>query len=654
MDIKILDSWLREYLETDAKPREIAHAMSLCGPSFEKTTKTKRGGKTDYIYDVEVTTNRVDMMSIYGIAREASVILPEFGYKASLKEIKKKDIKTPKSTLPFSVKTKKNLTTRVMGIVLENIKNRKTPNWMKERLEATGIRSLGALVDITNYVMTEVGHPTHVFDYDRIKSHKFNIREAKKGEKIVSLEGKEYKLPGADIIITDSQGEIIDLPGIIGTKNSVVTKDTKRIIFFLETNNPVKIRKTSMTLGIRTVAATLNEKGVDPELAEVALTRGVTLYKKVCSATPASKVVDIYYSNSKVKPVLVKHNNLESYLGIKVDQKRVEKALKRLGFEVTLEEGVYEVTAPSFRKEDINIPEDIIEEVARIYGYHNLPSRLMTGELPKNRPQTPFGFEIKVKRALKALKGNEVYTYSMVKKEYVKKKALRLKNPLGKDSEYMRDSLMPSLIEAANQNKGEKEPFFLFEMANIYLPRENRLPEEKMVLGCVFVNYDYRKAKGTIETLLDEINIGADFELQDRKGYLKSHRVDILTKGKKLGVFGQLKNGYLYWEMDMQKLHSAHTPITPFVEIPQYPPHIEDITFTLKARTKVADIIEKIKNTDETIVNCELVDIYESNYTLRIYYQDPKKTLSNKDVQKLRKRLIQKIRKSFEVEVQEK
>lgn len=653
MDIKILDSWLREYLETNAKPKELARAMSLSGPSFEKTTKTKRGGKTDFIYDVEVTTNRVDLMSIYGLAREATVILPEYGYKAKLRKIKKEEIKTPKSTLPFSVKTKKKLTTRVMGIVLENIKNKKTPSWMKERLEATGIRSLGALVDITNYVMTEVGHPTHVFDYDRIKSHKFKIRESEKSEKIVSLEGKEYELPGGDIVIDDSRGEIIDLPGIIGTKNSVVTKDTKRIIFFLETNNPVKIRKTSMTLGIRTVAATLNEKGVDPELAETALMRGVQLYKKVCSASPASDTVDTYYPNKETKAITVRHEKIESYLGTKVEQKRVEKILKRLDFEVSVKKTIYKVAPPSFRKADINIPEDIIEEVARIYGYHNLPSRLMTGSIPEDRPQTPFGFEIKAKRTLKALKGNEVYTYSMVKKEYVKKSALRLKNPLGKDSEYMRDSLMPSLIEAADQNKGEKAPFFLFEMANVYVPKKKRLPEEKMMLGVIFSNYSYRKAKGVVEAFLAEVNIEAKFEARDKRGYSKSHRIEIRTKEEKLGSFGQLKNGYLYWEMDMQKLHAAHTPIMPFRQIPPYPPQIEDITFTLKAGIKVADIIETIKDTDQRIANCELVDIYEANYTLRIYYQDPEKTLEDQEVARLRKKMLKQVAKGFGVRVED-
>src|SRR5260221_1504967 len=297
MNIQILHSWLLEYLDTNATPAKIGEYLSLCGPSVEKIEK--RGN--DWLYDIEVTTNRVDMMSVYGIAREAAVILPQFGVKASLKPLKSKVPQFPKISLPLTIKSNDTLVKRTMGVVFTDIKNWKTPDWMKTRLEASGIRSLNAVIDITNYVMTEIGHPCHVFDYDLIKNHTIIIRESKKGEKIIGLDNKTYTLPEGSIVFDDSTGTIIDLPGIMGTKNSVVNDDTKTVLFEIENNDPVRIRKASMTTGIRSVAATLNEKGVDPELAEKAMLRGIELFQELTGATIASKIYDHY-----AKPYMAK------------------------------------------------------------------------------------------------------------------------------------------------------------------------------------------------------------------------------------------------------------------------------------------------------------------------------------------------------------
>lgn len=642
MNIQILDSWLREYLITQATPKQIAEKLSLCGPSVEKIQKYEN----DWLYDIEITTNRVDMMSVYGIAREASAILKQFGIKANLKRYSFGTPKIPSKSLPLTIKSDKNLIYRTMGVILTDIKNWQSPGWMATRLNASGIRSLNSVVDITNYVMTELGHPMHVFDYDKIPKSTIIIRESKKGEKIVSLENKEYSLAGGDIVFQATNGAIIDLPGIIGTKNSVVSNNTKRVLFFIDNNDPVRIRKSSMSLAIRTVAANLNEKGVDPELGKVSMLRAIELAQKITKARVASKIYDNYVLVNKPKTVETTHEFIENRLGIKVDKARISSILNSLEFGSEWSGKKLAVKVPSYRARDISLPEDIVEEIARIYGYHNIPSILMGGKIPDPPENTPFEFEMKIKQSLKSLGGIEVYTLSLVSKQDVAIGSLKLTNPLGADSEYLRTTLAPSLIKAASQNLGEREPYHLFEMANIYKPQKGNLPEEKMTLGGVFSNYEYREAKGVIEGLLDELRLEYQLVQSDQSLFLPSRGLVVECHGEIVGKFGITINvNIIYYEFEIEKLRKNYKNVSLYKPIPKYPPQIEDITFTLPEKTRVGDIISLIVSVDKSTNSVELTDIYKNSYTFRIYYQDPDKTLNNEDVKTIRENFLKKLKK---------
>lgn len=642
MDIKILHSWLSEFVKTNATPKDIARCLSLCGPSVERVEKM---GK-DYLYTIEVTTNRVDMMGVIGIARETAVILPQFGFKARFIDQKHSKVESPIKNLPLVIKSNKELTNRVVAVVLD-VENTKTPDWMKERLEMSGIRSLNSIVDITNYIMTEVGHPTHVFDYDRVKNHTLSFRRAMRGEKIVSLEEKTYELPGGDVVIDDGSGEIIDLPAIIGTDNSIVTSDTRRIIYFIDNINPVQIRKTSMTLSIRTVAATLNEKGVDPHLMDVALVRGLELYKKICKAKVLSKVHDFFPSPYKPHTVTATYGFITDRLGIEISQKEITNILGDLGFKVTWKKDVINVEVPSRRSRDVSIGEDIIEELARIYGYFRLPSILMDGKLPEKPINQPFDFEMRVKRILQNLGAQEVYTLSLVPKDYVDSKALRLKNPLGSDSEYLRTSLRPSLLLVIKENKGFTEPYYLFEIANVYASQPENLPQEKLMLAGVFENYHFRKAKGVVEVLLTSLKTNIYTKAEDKDGFVKSKRISFICDDGEVGEFGVLKSGKIYHEFSMESLMRASSSVSAFVTPSKFPPQIEDITLALSPKTKVQAVIDAISGSDKVITNVELIDIYENAHTFRVYYQDPDKTLTNEEVEKIRTRLLSNLKRKF-------
>ncbi len=647
MNIYILDSWLREYLETKATPKEIAKYVSLCGPTFDRTQKVKLGKKLDYAYDIEVTANRVDSMSVYGIAREAAAILPQFGIKAKLKPLNFKKQPPPKKSLPFKVVGNKKLVSRTCAVIVEDIKNWKSPDWMKDRLETAGIRSLNSVVDITNYVMTDVGHPTHAFDYDKIKDATIIIRESKNKEKIVSLDNKTYELSGGDIIFQSTDGEIIDLPGIIGTKNSVVSKNTKRVLFFIDNNDPVRIRKSSMGLGIRTQAAIINEKGVDSELGMTAISRAIELAQTVCKAKIASKIYDNYLVKPKSKIVKLDLNFITQRVGVDISKANISKILTSLEFEPKWNGNTLKVKVPSFRAKDVSIAEDIVEEVARVYGYYKLPGEIMQGEIPEMSFDTTFTLEIKIIEILAALGGNEIYTYSLVPKNWAGMGALELRNPLGPDTKYLRTTLMHSLINATENNSGETQSFHLFEIANVYLPRKNKLPEEKMMLAGIFANTDYRSAKGVIESLLNKLNISYKLTQADANDFKPAHRLEIKVKGKLLGQFGVLENDFIYYEFDINTLHKTHRQYPSFTPIPKYPAQIEDVTLVLPERTKVGDVIATIKTSSELIAKVQLVDIYKDSYTFRIWYQDLKKTLTDEEVEKVRGKVLTEVKKEF-------
>lgn len=648
MDILIPDNWLRDYLKTKAKPTELAKYLSLCGPSFERIKE----GKTGPVHSVEVTTNRVDSASIIGIAREAHTILPRFGIETKLEEPKLANVEKRKASLSLKIETTPELTNRVIAVVLE-VENAESPRWLKDRLEDTDIRSLGALIDITNYVMLEIGHPTHVFDYDRIKTHKLIFRNSKPGEKVTTLDGKTYSLQGDDVVIDDGTGEIIDLPGIMGTKNSVATPETKRIIFFVDNIKPSTIRKTSMSQAIRTQAASMNEKGIDPELGMTAILRGIQLYKEIAGAKVVSNVQDNYPNPYKPKKLNVGAGFIEKKLGVTIPKKEIITILTNLGFVVSGEAENLVIQIPSSRAGDVNIPEDIVEEVARIYGYHKLPSKLMSGDLPEHPADSTFPLETKIKQTLKALGGVEIYTSSLVSKDKVSLEKganpLKLKNPLGKDSEYLRVSLAPSLQSAAGDNKREKDPFHLFEIANTYLPQEGNLPEERLMLGGIFSQYEYRTAKGIVERLLKELQINSSWKPKDLVGYEKGKTVEVASNKQVLGYLGHLNGGNIYYEFQVTLLKENSKDVPEYTPIPKNPPQVEDINLVIPEGVYLSEVIGEMQNADKRASSVELIDIYKGTKTLRISYLDSEKTLTDKEVEKAREKILEVLKDKFQI-----
>ena len=676
MNILIPDSWLKEHLKTKANPRQIAKYLTLCSQTVDKINKIN----SDSVYDIEITTNRPDCLSVYGITRELNAILPQFGIKATLKDIpeNKKEIPQIKKSLPFKVKiAKSSLCPRFTALIFDNITIKPSPKKIQDRLEKSGVRALNNVIDISNYLMLELGQPMHTFDYDKIKGAKMILREAKKDEKIVTLDNETRKLPQGAIVIEDGDGRIIDLCGIMGGANSEVDEKTKRVLLFVQTYDPMKIRRTCQALVFRTEASARFEKGVDPGGVILAMKKAVTMFEKNCGAKVANNLIDIYPNPLKEKTVKLDTNQANNLIGVKIPKKKMVGILESLGFSlVTDRQSQVTFSVPHWRYDDIFIPEDLIEEIARIYGYHRLPSNLPQGEIPQQIKDPRFEWEHQIKNTLKNWGLIEVMSYSMVsfaqleKTEINPKESIKISNPLTKDLVYMRPSLIPSLLSITLENN--QEDIAIFELANIYpYQSKNKLPNESPMLTGLLTGNKFYQAKGIVEAILKSMGIvNYQFEPYQLKQtfygkiFHPARTGEIMVKNNSLGVVGEIsphvlarfgiKGRVVVFDLDFRELVKHASKAKKYTPIAKYPTIVEDLAFVIPPQTLIGEMMEEIRKGSRLIELIELIDTYRSTRTFRITYQSDKKTLTDKEVEKIRKKIIVRMKKKFRAKLKEK
>jgi len=644
MNIKITHSWLLEYLETDATPLEIQKYLSLCGPSVERIEEVN--GET--VYDIEITSNRIDTASVLGIAREAAAILPMFGKKAILKKRLLKTPEVPSSSVPIEIIDEKGICRRVLGIVMEVYEVSSAPDYIAKRVLLTGTRSINNLVDITNYVMTEIGHPTHVFDYDRIATHRLILRHAKKGEEIITLDEKKYTLDESDIVIDDGAGRVIDLPGIMGTANSVVTNETKRILFFIESNDPVSIRRTSMRYGIRTMASTINEKNPDVELAYTAFLRGIELFTEVAAAKPLSPLIDIYPNKVKTGLINTSKSFIDTKVGAAIPLKTIVSILTNLDFIVEVTNGEeLSITVPTHRVSDVTIPEDIVEEVARVYGYFAISSVLQRPAYviqPKDK-ENLFHYQYEVKSFLKHKGYAEVMNYSacspMLLQAFGQKQEdyLHITNSISEDIKFLRQSLIPSLVQNIKQNEGFSPHMHLFEIAKTYIPQEKGLPQEEFMLS-ITVNTSFDDLKKIVTALFANLNIATEIVQGGANEFLLASVQGTVKSGNEIfGSFGQvtpqfcrnleLDKSVFAAELYFEQLMMAARKMPIYKAFSQYAHITLDLTF--KKTGSYTQIKERAFVASEKLISVALKDTYKDTITLRFVFTDPAKNLTEQE-----------------------
>lgn len=667
MNILIPDIWLRQFLKTDANPQDIRRCLSLCGPSVERIY----GSPVQSVYDIETTTNRIDSYSVWGIAREAAVILPRFGFKAELIPPELDDRlnhKLPK--LDIEISDHENLCRRVLAVKLANIKIGPSPESIQHLLEMVGQRPLNNMVDITNYVMWEIGHPIHVFDYDTFTTKKIMIRSAKKGETLITLDGKKHTLFGKEIVFDNSRGELVDLPSIMGTQNTQVTAKTKNVLLFIESSLPERIRYASMIHAIRTQAAVINEKGPDADTALMAFQRAIHLAKTTAGATESSQRLDLYPKPEKALTITVSHDLISKYIGSEISADDIKSILTSLGFTVTPEKkshGAYfRVTPPSYRARDIAIPEDITEEVARIYGYHRILTQLPESAVGLSLPDKSLWLENELRIRLRDWGYTETYNYSFLSDADInalgldKHKLYKITNPLSQDWVYLRNTLLTGLLRNISQNQNIQPDLAFFELSLVYLWRPKNLPREYPVLTVALTGDKFRQLKGLGEAILSLYTAGdnpqtGSADYGPDPGWYQPGKLIRFHKYMSVGLIStELNRKYdisqpvTVLDIDIAGLTDILDTRRKYQPVPKYPPSFEDIAFITAPHTQIGDMINQISKLDPLIKSVTLKDIYQNTKTLHIVYQGTDGNLTSEIIKPVRQKIIDLAESQFD------
>lgn len=555
MNIKITDRALRKFLDTSCTPERLAREISLCGPTFDKVSKIGN----EYLYEVEIITNRIDTASAQGIARDASAILNQASIKSKLLNdpyLEKINLYAHFPKIFHFQISDSLLTPRFTAISLENVQIKDSPEETQTLLNLCDLRPINNAVDITNELTLLYGLPSHIFDLDKLATQNLIIRESNKNEVVITLDGQKNILRGGDIVIEDGAGRLVDLCGVMGGQIAEVDNYTKNILLIVPVYQPNKVRRTSLYHQKRTLASQIYEKQPDTQLCLPVLMKAIKLFEERTGARVSSAVYDSNSHQPKTVSIPLDLNWVNNFIGTSIPTKTVTSILESLGFTVTNKDSSkITCSTPSWRKFDINIKEDLVEEIARVFGYSKLPSVLPCVNLPPEPKDHLLKTESKIKNFLSCQGFNEVYNNSLISLELIKNSQLdefshlKLNNALSGDFEYLRTSLVPSALINIKNNQGKsEEPFLFFEVSNIYLPTKEKLPRE-LPKTVISTTSEFTQAKGYLELLFKHLNL-KNFKIQTANTtpnyFMTESTAEIRSPKAVLGYIGHIKPGVLH------------------------------------------------------------------------------------------------------------
>ncbi len=586
-------------------------------------------GIDDYIFDIAVTANRPDCMSVLGIAREVAAVLkkplrcPDLAYSVSPTDVK----------IPVEIKEPK-LCPRYVGHYVKDVKIAPSPLWMRRRLAKLGIRGISNMVDITNYVLLEIGQPMHAFDRNFLHGDKIVVRCAEAGEKIVTLDEKEFSLSPENLLICDGERPVA-LAGVMGGLNSEIKNDTSEVFFEAASFARDSVRKTSRALGQRSDSSARFEKGVDPLYTpETGMARALHLTEELGCGKPASYGADVLCVSAEKRKVTTSYSALDSVLGIHVPKEEVNGILRRLEFEIDDMGSDFTATVPPYRQ-DIEGWPDLAEEVIRMYGYgHIVPTFLERATVTHGGLSPAQKTELRFKETLAGQGYSEACTYSFyspkdfdllrLPEDAPERRAVKLLNPISEDLSVMRTLLLPSMLQNVVRNvRRGNESGRLFEVANVYLPKElplKELPEErKKVSLALWGEGDFFDLKGAVEAAAEAFRLELTFESGELP-YLHPGATAIVKLGDKTaGWIGELhpslakelaleKKAY-FAELDYALLSEEFREGT-YRPLPKFPDVQRDLAVVVKEETSCAALQACILHACKAVKRAELFDVY--------------------------------------------
>lgn len=609
-------------------------------------------GLDDTMLDVEITTNRPDAMGRVGLAREgAAAVGGSFVWKTP---------KSPKagSGVDLKVTVKDPRCTRYMAVAVACVKVAPSPWWLQKRLLMAGIRPINNIVDITNYVLLEYAQPMHAFDYAKLTGGEIVVRPAH-GESIVALDGKTYPLDG-ELVISDEDRPVA-IAGIMGGEASSTTAATTTVVFESATFDGLTIRRTARKLNCYSDAQLLFEKGLSTEATEAALVRAVALTLEIAGGKVASEVVDVRQADAAPLVYTLRPEKARERIGVDIADKRMLEILASLGFDAKKEGKAYEVTVPYWRDHDIEGEVDLIEEVARMYGYHNMPSVLPAGAPPATQEPAAVTWERFTKRFLAAAGYDEFYSNSFVSVDDLANygedpaQAYQLLNPLASDQSHMRTSLMPSVLRNIELNQGHTPCGNFFELSRVYCKRPQNIPEEMTHLVFGTFGYDdaeraFMQLRGTLEAFA--ARTGLPFRLA-REGvesrWHPTRSATVFLGEKAVGTIGEVAQHIqsafgvdrrvMAVLIELESLFGSMQLTHRYQPLPTFPAIVRDISVLLDEKAEFDGIAASLKKGMVSAVH--LVDIYrgagvpegKKSVTLSLTLQAADRTLTSEEAE---------------------
>lgn len=636
-------------------------------------------GLTGGVIDFEITSNRSDCFGVYGIARETAAT---FG--VSLKKLKTSyadgadDINNH-----LSVSIEDGLCRRYTAKMIKNVKIQDSPKWMQEKLLEAGVRPINNIVDITNYIMIELGQPMHAFDYRDIGGKKIIVRRAEENEKFVTLDSVERKLDSSMLVIADADKSVA-IAGVMGGENSEIKDDTETIIFEFANFNGPNVRVTSKKLNLRTDASGKFEKDLDPELTLLALNRACSLVEELGAGEIVGGIIDVY--KEPVKPVELEVSAawISRFLGIEISAQRIVEILESLELKITaINNDIIKIEVPSFRQ-DVRIREDVAEEVCRIYGYDKIPPIKIKGEAVEAIKTSEQKLTIAVKDAMTSSGLYEAVTYSFVSpkvfdniilpEEHKLRKNVVISNPLGEDFSIMRTTIMPSMLDCLGKNYArDNKEVGLFEVAKVYIPGEELLPDEREILSIgIYGEVDFYSLKGIVENLLSTLGIEkAEFVPETENSVFHPGRcAKLLVRKKDAGVFGEvhpdvadnygMDNRVFLAEIDLYTLYEASKLEKKYKALPKFPAVSRDIAMLVEDKVTVGEIESIINRAGkELLESVKLFDVYKGKQVAEgfksvaysLIYRHEGKTLTDDEVNKVHDNIVKSLREKLNAEL---
>lgn len=660
-------------LTTHDFPYAIADGIFILGDDCDLTLGKdicEAIGLDDMMVEFEITSNRPDCLSVRGLAREAAAT---FGKKLNLPEPKVKG-SDGKIEEYLSVEVKNPvLCQRYMAAVVKNVKIGTSPRWMRERLRASGVRPINNIVDITNYVMLEMGHPMHAFDLENVADHKIVVRNADEGETIMTLDGVERKLSPEMLVICDG-GKPSAIAGVMGGELSGVYDTTSTIVFEAACFLGSSVRTTAKKVGLRTESSARFEKGLDSRTCELALARACELVEKLGIGEVVNGVIDI--DNDKKAPHTIDFEPewTNKFLGIDISDKEMTEILEKLDIKILSGK----VIVPSYRK-DLEHKADIAEEIARIYGYNNIPTTALIGTAGGGySPRQKFNRSLS--NALISMGATEIITYSFISPKLYDKicmpensplrNSVTILNPLGEDSSIMRTTALPSMLDILSKNYNNRNASArIFEIATEYIPtEEGKLPNENptVVIGAYGKGEDFYALKGMVETLLkiaavQEVEYTAQSE---NESYHPGRSAVISVGDKTIGILGEIHPQVLenfeigtrayVAQLDVNALYALSSAKKLYRPLPKFPASSRDLAVTCDEAMPVATIEKIIRNeAGKLLESLELFDVYRGSqvatgkksvaYSLTL--RSSEKTLTVEECDKLMSKIFDKLEK---------